>query len=460
MKIIVCGGGQVGGQIARHLAREERGNNVTVIDTDAAVIRRMTDSYDLSGIVGFASHPDILDQAGARDADMLIAATRSDEVNMVICQIGHSLFSVPRKVARLRAGAYLDAAYSDLFRGDALPIDVVISPEHSVAEAVLQRLTAPAAFDIEDFFDGAALLVGVAVDSGCAVLDTPLRQLSELFSTLRAVVVGVRRDGRMFVPQSGDSLVAGDQIYLLLAREDLARVMEIFGKPHLDVERLLVIGAGNIGLYLAEKLESLPNRPRLKIIERSRPRAEAASEALLRSVVLHGDGLDPDLLAEADVAAADAVIALTEDDKTNILACVRARSEGARLVVALVNDPSLIGLIGTMGIDAYVNPRATTVSSILRYIRHGRIRAVYSVGDDEAEVIEAQVLGTSAIAGKLVREAEVPRGARIGLMRKGDRVIVPKGEVRIEEGDLLTIFAVRGAVAEVERMFQVGLDFF
>lgn len=407
---------------------------MTVIDTDAAVIRRMTDSYDLSGIVGFASHPDILDQAGARDADMLIAATRSDEVNMVICQIGHSLFSVPRKVARLRAGAYLDAAYSDLFRGDALPIDVVISPEHSVAEAVLQRLTAPAAFDIEDFFDGAALLVGVAVDSGCAVLDTPLRQLSELFSTLRAVVVGVRRDGRMFVPQSGDSLVAGDQIYLLLAREDLARVMEIFGKPHLDVERLLVIGAGNIGLYLAEKLESLPNRPRLKIIERSRPRAEAASEALLRSVVLHGDGLDPDLLAEADVAAADAVIALTEDDKTNILACVRARSEGARLVVALVNDPSLIGLIGTMGIDAYVNPRATTVSSILRYIRHGRIRAVYSVGDDEAEVIEAQVLGTSAIAGKLVREAEVPRGARIGLMRKGDRVIVPKGEVRIEEG--------------------------
>lgn len=460
MRIIVCGAGQVGGQIAKHLAREEGAYNVTVIDTDPALIRRMTDSYDINGIIGFASHPDVLEQAGARDADMLIAATRSDEVNMVVCQIAHSLFSVPRKIARLRAGAYLDAAYADLFRTNALPIDVVISPEHSVADAVLQRLTAPAAFDIEGFVDERVQLVGIALDAGCAVLDTPLRQLSELFSTLRAVVVGVRRSERLFVPQAEDALMVGDQVYLLTVTEDLARVMEIFGKPHLTVGKVLVIGGGNIGLHLAGKLETLPARPRLKVIERNRERAEAASEALLRSVVLHGDGLDRDLLEEADVAATDAVIAVTEDDKTNILACVRARSEGAKLVVALVNDPSLIELIGPMGIDAYVNPRSTTVSSILRYIRHGRIRAVYSVAEGEAEVIEAQVLGTSAIAGKLVREAEVPRDVRIGLMLKGDRLIVPKGETRIEEGDVLTLFAKRDRVAEVERLFRVGLDFF
>ena len=185
-----------------------------------------------------------------------------------------------------------------------------------------------------------------------------------------------------------------------------------------------------------------------------------AADALKRTVVLNGDGLDVDLLEEANITSMDAVLALTDDDKTNILACVRAKTEGAKLVVALVNDPSLIGLIAPMGIDAYVNPRSTTVSSILRYVRHGRIRAVYSIGDGEAEVIEAQVLGTSAMAGKAVRDAELPEAALIGLIQKGDKLVVPRGDTRLAEGDVLTIFAMRDSVAEVERLFQVGLDFF
>ena len=215
MKIIICGAGQVGGQIARHLAREEGANHVTVIDTNPALIRRITDAYDVNGIAGFASHPDVLERAGARDADMVIAATQSDEVNMVVCQVAHSIFSVPRKIARLRAPAYLNAVYSDLYRSNHLPIDVVISPEYAVADAVMQRLAAPAAFDIEGFLDGEAQLVGIALDTACAVLNTPLRQLSELFSTLRAVVVGVRRGERLFVPEPSDQLYAGDQVYRL-----------------------------------------------------------------------------------------------------------------------------------------------------------------------------------------------------------------------------------------------------
>jgi trk system potassium uptake protein TrkA len=460
MKIIICGAGQVGGQIARHLAREEGANRVTVVDKDAALIRRITDAYDVNGIAGFASHPDVLERAGARDADMVIAATQSDEVNMVVCQVANSIFSVPRKIARLRAPSYLNAIYSDLFRTDHLPIDVVISPEYAVADAVMQRLAAPAAFDIEGFLDGKAQLVGISLDSACAVLDTPLRQLSELFSTLRAVVVAVRRGDRLFVPEPSDQLYAEDQVYVMTATEDLPRVMEIFGKVHLEVRRLLIIGAGNIGLHVARTLEASHRGNRLKIIERSRARAEEAADALKRTVVLNGDGLDLELLEEANVSAMDAVLALTDDDKTNILACVRAKTEGAKLVVALVNDPSLIGLIAPMGIDAYVNPRSTTVSSILRYVRHGRIRAVYSIGDAEAEVLEAQVLSTSMIAGRTVRDSELPDGSLIGLIRKGDKVVVPKGDTRLAEGDVLTIFAMRDQVAEVERLFQVGLDFF
>jgi trk system potassium uptake protein TrkA len=460
MKIIICGAGQVGGQIARHLAREEDASQVTVIDIDAGLIRRLSDAYDVNGIVGFASHPDILERAGARDADMVIAATQSDEVNMVICQVANSIFSVPRKIARLRAPAYLNAIYSDLYRQDHLPIDVVISPEYAVAEAVMQRMAAPAAFDIEGFLENKAQLVGIALDAACAVLNTSLRQLSELFSTLRAVVVGVRRGDRLFVPEASDQLFGGDQVYVFTATEDLPRVMEIFGKTHLKVERTLIVGAGNIGLHVARTLEADGRKHRLKIIERSRARAEIAADALKRTVVLNGDGLDIGLLEEANVASMDAVLALTDDDKTNILACVRAKTEGAKMVVALVNDPSLIDLIGPMGIDAYVNPRATTVSSILRYVRHGRIRAVYSIGDGEAEAIEAQVLGTSAIAGKAVRDAELPEASIIGLIRKADKVIVPRGDTRLAEGDVLTIFALRGQVAEVERLFQVGLDFF
>jgi trk system potassium uptake protein TrkA len=236
--------------------------------------------------------------------------------------------------------------------------------------------------------------------------------------------------------------------------------MEVFGKTEMKVEHALIVGAGNIGLHVAKSLEAEGRRVRLKIIERDRARAEAAADGLKRTVVLHGDGLDIDLLEEANVQRMDAVLALTDDDKTNILACVRAKTEGARLVVALVNDSSLIGLIAPMGIDAYVNPRAVTVSSILRYVRHGRIRAVYSIGDAEAEAIEAQVLGTSLIAGQTVREADLPQASLIGLIQRGEKIIVPKGDTRIEEGDVLTIFAMRDDVADVERLFQVGLDFF
>jgi trk system potassium uptake protein TrkA len=457
MKVIICGAGQVGWQIARHLSGEM--NDVTVVDTDADLIRRATEALDVTGITGFASHPDVLDRAGANDADMIIAATHSDEVNMVTCQMAHAVFGINRKIARLRARPYLDAISEGRFNNDLLPVDVVISPEREVAEAALQRLQSPAAFDTESFFDGLAMLVGLAIDADCPVINTPLRQLSDLFSTLKAIVVGIRRDRRLFAPSPEDQILAGDEIYILAETADLARTFEIFGKDGARIERMVIIGGGNVGLGVAQAIES-QTRIRLKVIERSRPVAERAADGLNRTIVLNGDGLDTGILEEASIASADAVLVVTDDDKTNLLASVRAQEMGARMAICLVNDPTLVPLMGPLGIDAYINPRASTVSSILRHIRHGRVRWVYSIGDAEAELIEAQVLGTSPLAGERIRDIAFPEGVLVGGLLKAGKLVKITGETRIDEGDIVALFALSRDVPEVERLLQVSIDFF
>lgn len=458
MKIIICGAGQVGWHIARHLSGER--NDVTIVDTDAELIRRATDALDVQGVTGFASHPDVLDRAGARDADLIIAATHSDEVNMVTCQVAHSVFQVPRKIARLRASAYLDAIWSDLYRTDHLPIDVVISPEREVARAALQRLSAPSTFDAETFLTGRLHLLGILLDPDSPVLNTPLRQLDEMFSSLSAIVAGVRRGTKLFAPEPGDQLFEGDQVYVFTLTEDVPRTLEVFGKPAEKQNNVVIIGAGNVGLAVAQALEARPERVRVKLIERNRARAEDAADALNRTIVLNGDGLSAELLEEAAVPRADAVLAITDDDKTNILAAVRAKQAGAKLAISLVNDPTLMSLMEPLDIDAFINPRASTVSTILRHIRHGRVRDIYSIGDAEAEVIEAQVLSTSPIAGRPVRDIDFPEGVLLGAVQKGERVVKPHGDLRIEEGDIIVIFALAADIPEVERLLQVSIDFF
>ena len=458
MKVIICGAGQVGWQIARHLAGER--NDVTIVDSNPELVRRASDTLDVQGIVGFASHPDVLERAGARDCDLIIAAPYSDEVNMVTCQVAHSLFRVPRKIARLRSPAYLDAIYSDLYRTDHLPIDVVISPEREVAEAALARLRAPQTFEAEDFLEGKVRLLGLVLDEDSPILNTPLRQLNELFSSLRAIVVGVRREGRLFAPEPGDQLFEGDQIYVFTDTRDVDRTMEIFGKKTTRADRVIIIGGGNVGLAVAKALEQGRDKVHVKMIERNRDRAEQAADALERTIVLNGDGLSSELLEEASISRADAVLTLTDDDKVNSLAAVRAKQAGAKLAISLVNDPTLMSLMEPLDIDAFINPRASTVSTILRHIRHGRVRDIYSIGDAEAEVIEAQVLSTSPIAGRPVRDIEFPEGALIGAVQKGGRVVKPVGDLRIEEGDIVVIFALASDVPEVERLLQVSIDFF
>jgi len=458
MKVIICGAGQVGWQIARHLSGEL--NDVTVVDNNPDLVRRATETLDVQGIAGFASYPDVLDRAGARDADMIIAATHSDEVNMVTCQVAHSVFGIQRKIARLRSQSYLTAIYSDLYRRDHLPIDVVISPEREVAAAAMRRLSAPAAFDTELFMDNKAQLLGITIQEDCPIVNTALRQLTDLFSTLRALVVGVRRDGTLFAPEPGDQLFVGDDCYVFTHVDDVPRTLEVFGKTEKKQDRVVIVGGGNVGLEVAEALENSTSRIRAKMIERNRACAERAAEALERTIVLNGDGLDSSLLREAGIERADAMLAVTDDDKTNMLAAVRAKAEGCPLAIALINDPTLVPLMAPLGIDAYINPRATTVSSILRHIRHGRVRQVYSIGDAEAEVIEAEVMSTSPMAGQALRDIDFPEGVLVGAVRKGEEVLRPTGSLRIDEGDVIALFAMADDVPEVERLMQVSIDFF
>ncbi|MCC5991187.1 MAG: Trk system potassium transporter TrkA [Rhodobacteraceae bacterium] len=458
MKVIVCGAGQVGWQIARHLSRER--NDITVVDNDPALVQRATDTLDVQGILGFASHPDILERAGAADADMVIAATHSDEVNMVTCQVAHSVFGVTRKIARLRQQSYLERGYSALFRREHMPIDVIISPEQEVSVAALKRVAYPGTFDVHEYFGGKALLMGMTLAEDCSVLNTPLRQLSDLFPTLRVMVAGVRRGKRLFAPEPEDQLFSGDQVYVLVDARDADRCFEVFGKTHKRQERVLIIGGGNVGLSVARSLEAQPQRVRVKLIERARARAEIAADALERSIVLHGDGLDPELLTEAGIERTDAVLVLTDDDKTNLLAAVRAQSMGGQMAISLINDPSLVPLADAMGVDAYINPRALTVSSILRHVRHGLVRSVYLVGDREAEVIEAQVLGTSQLANRAVRDIPFPEGALlIGVLRGGE-FLKPTGGTILREADLVVIFSLTGDVPQVDELLQVAVEFF
>lgn len=457
MRIIICGAGQVGWQIARQLSRER--HDIVLIDRDERLIQQANDALDVQGITGHASHPDVLESAGAEDCDLLIAATASDEVNIVACEVAHALFSIPRRFARLRGHAYLLPQYADLYQAQNLPIDVVISPEQEVALAALSRLDVPTTLDTETFMEGRVRLLAMALTENCPILNTPLRHLDQTFFGLRAVVVGLRRAGRFFAPEPNDQLHAGDHAYVVAAVEDVARTLDIFGLPPRPVERVVLIGGGNIGLAVARALDARPGIS-LKLIERDRDRAEAAAEALRRTVVLHGDGMAADLMAEAGVPRADAVLTLTADDRTNLLAAVRAKQTGARMVDALINDTTLMPLAANLGIDGLISPRAVTVSSILRHIRRGRVRDVYALGDSEAELIEAQVLPGSALAGQRVREIQLPRGALVAAVEKQGEILKPRPDTRIDQGDLVLIFALSGDIEEVERLLQVSADWF
>jgi len=458
MRIVICGAGQVGYGIAERLAAEQ--NDVSVIDSQARLVNLVRDSLDVRGVVGHGSHPEVLAEAGIDQADMLIAVTLSDEVNMVACQVAHSLFNVPTKIARIRAQSYLAPHWQDLFRRQNMPIDVIISPEIEVGETVLRRLALPGAVETVNFADDEVVVLGIDCTADCPIIDTPLRQLTELFPDLAAVVVGVVRRGRLFVPRSEDAVLVGDLAYVVARRDQVKRTLSIFGHEEAQATRIVIAGGGNIGYFVAKTLETKFPRSKVKLIEGNRDRATTIADTLHRTVILNGSALDQAILREADVQDADCMVGLTNDDETNILSSVMAKNLGCQRNLCLINSTSYPAFTHALGIDAYVNPRAVTVSRILRHVRRGRIRSVQSLQNGVAEVIEAEALQTSPLVGRPLRDLDLPDGVRIGAVYRKRAVIVPRGDTQIQSGDRIIIFALAERVRLVEQMFRVSLEFF
>lgn len=458
MRVIICGAGQVGYGIAERLAAEK--NDVSIIDTAPELIHAVRDQLDVRGFVGHGSHPEVLEAAGAQNADMIIAVTLFDEVNIVACEVAHALFNVPMKVARIRSQAYLQPHYQDLFSREHLPIDVIISPELEVGEMVLRRITLPGAVDVVRFAENHIIMVAIECLEDCPVINTPLAQLSELFPDLPSTVVGVTRNGRLFIPHSADQLVAGDLAYVVTTKEQVRRTLGLFGHDEQEATRIVIAGGGNIGLFVARTLEQRQSRTKIKIIESQRERAIKVADELRRTVVLNGSALDQKLLMEADIQDADLMVALTNNDQVNILSSVMAKRLGCKGNLALINNPAYHDLTKPLGIDAHVNPSAVTISRVLQHVRRGRIRQVHSIQRGAAEIIEAEALETSPLVGTLLRDLELPDGMRIGAIYRDGHVVKPSGSVKIKPKDRVVIFALDKAVKQVEQMFRVSLEFF
>ncbi|EHS50870.1 TrkA-N domain protein [Rhizobium sp. PDO1-076] len=458
MKVIICGAGQVGYGIAERLSQED--NDVSVIDTSASLVSHITETLDVRGYVGHGAHPDVLAKAGADQADMLIAVTLYDEINMTACQVAHSLFNVPTKIARIRSQNYLRPEYSDLFSRDNLPIDVTISPEIEVGKMVLRRISFPGATDIVRFADDNIAMLAIECMEDCPVVDTPLHQLSELFPDLMATVAAIYRNGKLMVTRSEDHLLVGDLAYVICQRDHARRTLGLFGHEEQEAARIVIAGGGNIGHYVARTIEEMQPKTRIKIIESDRERAISVSDQLRESIVLHGSALDQHILQQADIQDADLMITLTNNDQTNILSAAMAKRLGCKSGMALINSPSFHDLAASIGIDAYINPRAVTISRVLQHVRKGRILAVYAVQKGTAEVIEAEALETSPLVGRPFRDLELPAGLRIGAIYRDKTVIRPNGDTKIKAKDRVVIFATAAAVRHVEQMFRVSIQYF
>ncbi|MGE5442771.1 MAG: Trk system potassium transporter TrkA [Bacteroidota bacterium] len=458
MRILICGAGQVGFNVARHLTME--GNDVVVIDTSPDLVRRINDNLDAQGVVGHASRPDVLQRAGIADMDMIIAVTQTDEVNMVACQVAHSLFEVPIKIARVREQSYLDPAWSNLFSREHLPIDVIISPEVEVARAIIRRLKVPGSFETIPLADDKVRLLGVRCEIHCPLINTPIKQLTQLFPDLNIVIVGLLREDQPVRLSGEDELRVGDDVYFVVETAQVTRAMAAFGYEEPEARRLLICGGGNIALLLAQEIEAAQTGMSIKIIEADAERAATVASTLSATIVLHGDVLDPEILEEANVASTDTVVAVTDGDETNILASLLAKRHGARRAITLLNKSTYEPLTATLGIDVVVSPRNITASSILQHVRRGRIHAVHTIRDGFGELIEAEALETSSLVGTPLRDVNLPPGVMIGAIVRGGQVISPRGNTVVQNKDRVVLFATADVVRKVEKLFSVRLEYF
>ncbi len=458
MRVIVCGAGQVGGSIATYLSRE--GNDVTLIDQSRELVAKLGESLDIRAIQGHASHPDVLERAGAPEADVIIAVTQADEVNMIACQVCHSLFNVPTKIARVRHQSYLDPGRKQMFSRKHLPIDVVISPELEVARSIIWRLKVPGTFDMIPLGQDKVRLVGVVCEEDCPIINTPLGQIQTLFPDLHLEVVMLIRGERAMIPTEADQILAGDLAYFVVETQHLRRALAAFGHEERSARRVMVLGGGNVGLYVAREIEQTFAGVSLIVVEKGLARAEHIAQQLGSALVLHGDVLDTEILTEAEAETVETVVAVTNDDETNVLASLLAKRAGVDRAITLVNKTTYSALSSGLGIDALVNPRATTVSTILQHVRRGRIKAVHSLREGFAEAIEAEVLETAPLANVSIRDSRLPHGIKVAALIRQGQVLMTSPDLVIRPKDRVIMIAELNQIRRIEELVSVGLEYF
>ena len=453
MRIVICGAGLVGSAIATHLAAEQ--NDVTVIDADNDKIQRVVEHADVRGVVGVASHPDVLANAGLNEAQLLIAVTESDEINMVASQVAHTIFNTPTRIARIRSWAYLNPEFGDLYGSGHMPIDHIISPEEEVSSAVERQLRLPGAFDVKDMADNKVRIIGVLAKTNCPILSTPLRHLTSLFPELSMTIVAIVRGTTVIIPRDGkDELQEGDKVYFVCDSDHTQRCMAAFGHTEVAANTAVIAGGGNIGMLLARKISENENNASATIIEINKPQAHKIAQEINNISVVCGDTLDADILEEAGVETAGTFLSVSNDDEVNMLSALLAKRMGAGHTVALVNNPSFVPLMSTLGIDAVVNPPQITVSSILEHVRRGRIRDVHSVQEGYGEVLEAEISPESILVGQTLRHAKIPKGLSFGAIVRDGAVLAARGETEFMANDVIILFAKQGRAAKAETLFS------
>jgi len=457
MRIIICGAGRVGYSIAAYLSREN--NDVTVIDHDAELIARVNANLDANGIVGSASSPEVLEKAGANDADMIATVTHQDEVNMVSCQVAHSIFNVPKKIARIRNQVFRDPVWANLFSRAHMPIDVIISPEVEVARAVDMRLSVPGTTSVTPMNKGNLFLCSVLCEENCPVVNTPLRQLATLFPDNKIRIVSIVRDGKHIVPKADDQMLIDDEVFFIAEKSQLKRILDGFGHEEQEAHNVIIVGGGNIGVTLSEIIREEHKDVGIKVIESNDDRAQYLSERLEDVLVLNASGLDRKILEEANIKKTDTLIALTNDDETNILVCLLARQYGCERVIPLVNKESYNPLTASLGFGAVVSPKAITVSNIMKHVRRGRVKAVHNLFNF-AELLEIEASDAISILNTPLYDLHLPKGVLIAAIVRDDQVIMPTGETTIKPKDHVIVLASQGMAAQVEKMFLAQVDIF
>lgn len=456
MKIIILGAGQVGSSVATNLCSEA--NDITVIDRNPVVLRTLQERLDLNTINGSASHPSVLDQAGARDADMIIAVTNSDETNMVACQVAYTVFHTPTKIARVRNPEYLKI--SELFAQEATPVDVLISPEQIVTEHIARLIGFPGALQVLDFADGRVQMVAIKMAGQSMITGKKIGDLAAHLPNIEFRIVSIFRGGQAIIPDGDTEILADDEVFIIGAPKHIRNLLKSTKQTDKPVKRIIIASGGNIGRRLAKLLE---NRYLVKVIELSIDKAQQAAEELNSAIVLHGDAADEELLIEENIDDTDVFCALTNADEANIISCMLAKRLGAHKVMALINRAAYVDLVQSDVIDIAISPQQATIGSLLAHIRKGDVVVVHSLRRGAAEAIEAIAHGdrtTSNVVGRTIEEMALPPDTSIGAIVRDDKVIIAHHDTVIASEDhVILLVGDKTRVPEVERLFQVKITF-